>query len=146
MRKLKESYWNKFKKRDKKGRDTRDGILFEDLVMELLKLKYPGEWTRTRKSHDDNRDFYLITNDSRIWAECKNYEQSIALDTIAPTLVMAQIYSANKIIFFSYSKINRMAHRKLYSFATSTQKQIEIFEEEQLDQLIIENNLGLSKK
>ncbi len=142
MRKLNGSYWDRFKKKND-TREVRDGILFEDLVIELLKLTYPGEWKRTKKSHDDNRDFYLITNESRIWAECKNYEQSIALNTIAPTLVMAQIYSVNKIIFFSYSKINKNAHRKLYSFAASTQKEIEIYEEEQLDNLIIKCNQGL---
>lgn len=146
MRKLKNSYWNKFKNIDIDGKETRNGLLFENLIIELLKIIYPGNWKRTKKTHDDNRDFYLITDKSRIWAECKNYKKSIALDTIAPTLVMAQIYSVNKIIFFSYSKINKNAHRKLYSFATSTQKDIIIYEEEQLDDLIIQCNQGISNK
>lgn len=146
MRKLKNSYWDRFKNIDKNGKDIRNGLLFEDLIIELLKIEYPGDWKRTKKSHDDNRDFYLITDKSRIWAECKNYEKNIALDTIAPTLVMAQIYSVNKIIFFSYSKINKNAHRKLYNFAISTKKEIAIYEEEQLDELIIKCSQGLPNR
>ena len=116
MRKLKESYWNKFIQLDIKQKFKRNGILFEDLVECLLKIKYGCEWIRTSKSHDNNRDFYLTTSEFSYWAECKNYKDVIALDTIAPTLVMAQIFEVNKIIFFSYSDINFSAKNKIFSF------------------------------
>lgn len=72
MRKLKESYWNKFLKIDSCQKAKRNGILFEDLVEHLLEIKYGCKWIRTPKSHDNNRDFYLTTDEFSYWAECKN--------------------------------------------------------------------------
>lgn len=137
MRKLAKTYWNKFLTVNTKGNLIRDGILFEDLVEELLKLEYPSTWKRTKKSHDFNRDFHLTTQDQKVWAECKNYEDDISLDTIAPTLVMAQIFTVNQIVFFSYSTINSSARRKIYAFASRTNKNIYIVDEALLDTLII---------
>lgn len=146
MRKLKESYWNKFIQLDIKQKFKRNGILFEDLVECLLKIKYGCEWIRTSKSHDNNRDFYLTTSEFSYWAECKNYKDVIALDTIAPTLVMAQIFEVNKIIFFSYSDINSSAKNKIFSFGEKTHKKIDIFSGNTLDELIIESSKFLPEK
>ena len=144
-RKLNENYWNKYKcfKNDKL---IRDGIKFEDLIEQLLQLEYGQRWKRTNKTHDDNRDFYLIDKDLLKWAECKNYEETIAMSTIAPTLVMAQIYDVSKIIFFSYSKINQKAQTKLYSFAEKTGKGIQIYDAGLLDGLIIKHRSLLSPR
>lgn len=101
MRKLNDSYWDKYTYIDQKNKIIRDGIEFENLIEELLRIKYGMSWKRTGKSHDNNRDFHLTTTNYREWAECKNYKNSISMETIAPTLVMAQIFDVNKIIFFS---------------------------------------------
>ena len=91
MRKLKESYWNKFLKIDSSQKVKRNGSLFEDLVEHLLEIKYGCKWIRTPKSHDNNRDFYLTTDEFSYWAECKNYTSSIELKVLESTLVMAQL-------------------------------------------------------
>ncbi len=146
MRRLNEIYWNKFIKKDFSGKSRRDGLLFEELIEYLLQIEYRQEWVRTPISHDNNRDFHLTTPEFTYWAECKNYTHSIALDTIAPTLVMAQIFEVNKLIFFSYSDINSSAKNKIYSFGASTKKEIEIFSGNTLDELIIKNRDYLPKK
>lgn len=138
MRKLNEHYWNKFVKLNV-DENKRDGVLFEDLIEYILTLEYGHEWIRTSKSHDNNRDFYLTTSDFSYWAECKNHKKSIALDTVAPTLVMAQIFEVNKIIFFSYSDINSSAKNKIISFGDKTKKQIDIYSGNTLDELIIKH-------
>ena len=125
MKYFKDEYWERFTKivsqndRDKK---IRDGLEFEDLVESLLRLEFQGEWTRTKKTHDNNRDFYLYSELERIWVECKNYKTSIAMSTLAPTLVMAQIFDVSQIIFFSYSKISNSAKRKIFSFGRKVNK------------------------
>ena len=146
MRKLNDSYWDKFTYVDSKNKKIRDGIEFENLIEKLLNIEYGINWKRTGKSHDNNRDFHLTTAAYREWAECKNYKNSISMETIAPTLVMAQIFDVNKIIFFSYSEINRKAKEKIYSFAQKSKKEIEIFAENTLDELIIKNSPYLPDK
>lgn len=139
MRKLNDTYWNKFTTTDENGVRKRDGVIFEDLVDALLSIEYGYHWTRTPKSHDNNRDFHFTTAQFTQWAECKNYNKPIALDVIAPTLVMAQIFEVNKLIFFSYSNINFSARKKIFSFGSKAKKEIEIFAENTLDELIIKN-------
>lgn len=139
MRKLKDSYWEQFTCYTSFNKKIRDGIKFENLVEKLLEIEYGTEWVRTAKTHDDSRDFYLMTTDYMQWAECKNYNTSISLETIAPTLVMAQIFDVNKIIFFSYSEINRFAKKKVHFFGEKTGKKIEVFAGNTLDELIIKN-------
>ena len=146
MRQLTDEYWNKFTKIRTDGAITRDGLQFEDLVECLLKIEYGKEWKRTPKSHDNNRDFHLTTPEYTLWAECKNYAKTIALDTIAPTLVLAQIFDVNKLLFFSYSDINFSAQKKIYSFGTKTKKEIEIYAGATLDKLIIKNKRHLPVK
>ena len=145
MRKLNDSYWDQFTYNISSEKKVRDGIKFEDLIERLLAIEYKANWIRTSKSHDDSRDFYLTTTDYTQWAECKNYTSSISLETIAPTLVMAQIFDVNKIIFFSYSEVNRFAKKKIYAFGERTGKEIEIFAENTLDELILRNREFLSK-
>lgn len=138
MRKLLDSYWDRFLTKNSDGKLVRNGVLFEELIEKLLILSYPAEWIRTPGSHDYNRDFYITTSDQKIWAECKNHNNDIALDTIAPTLVMAQIFAVNTIIFFSYSLFNLPARRKIYAYGMSSNKQVYIVDESKLDDLIIQ--------
>lgn len=136
MYKLPECYWEQFIKIDKEGKKSGDGQAFESLVAVLLKIKYGTEWTPTKKSHDDNRDFWILLEKEHIWAECKNYQNTIAMDILAPTLVMAQVYEVDTILFFSRSAINEKAKNKILAFGEKSKKEIFFFDGEHLDTLI----------
>lgn len=144
MDKIDPKYWNKF--RDSKLPLRYSGIKFENLVNELLKIMYGVEWVRTKKSHDNNRDFWITLNAKKMWAECKNYNDTIAMDILAPTLVMAQIYNTNIIIFFSRSRINPKAKDKILAYGEKTEKEIIFFDAERLENLILEKRTYLPKK
>ena len=151
MKKLSKSYWDKFKVESKNGNGSKyDGLKFENLINELLAVLYGKEWVRTGKSHDDNRDFWTLmeTEDgqNKLWAECKNYRDKIALDILAPTLVMAQIYGVNTIIFFSRSQINTRAKNKILLYGEKTGKRIIFYDADILEDLIINNSSYLSPK
>ena len=139
-------YWARFTKHIAEGKSRGDGISFENLVEKLLSAKYGTKWARTKKSHDHNRDFWLLLKDERIWAECKNYQNSIAMDVLAPTLVMAQVYDVNTILFFSRSSINRSAKNKILAFGEKASKQINFYDAENLEQLILAFQNRLPKK
>lgn len=131
-----DQYWMRFTKQTDDGKRMGDGVGFENLVEKLLSAKYGTKWTRTKKSHDFNRDFWLLLKDERIWAECKNYQSSISMDVLAPTLVMAQVYDVNSILFFSRSSINQSAKNKILAFGEKAKKQINFYDAENLEQLI----------
>lgn len=139
-------YWMRFTKQNADGKRKGDGISFENLVEKLLSAKYGTKWRRTKKSHDSNRDFWLLLKDERIWAECKNYQSSIAMDVLAPTLVMAQVYDVNTILFFSRSSINRSAKNKILAFGEKAGKQINFYDAENLEQLVLAFQNRLPKK
>lgn len=149
MKKLPQSYWDRFKTNYKSGNTSKyDGLKFEDLINELLTSLYGNEWTRTRKSHDNNRDFWTLmkteNGKSKVWAECKNYRDKIALDVLAPTLVMAQIYGVNTVIFFSRSEINQRAKDKILLYGEKTEKKIFFYDADTLEDLIINHSNHLS--
>lgn len=151
MKKLSKSYWDKFKVDSKNGNSSKyDGLKFENLINELLKILYGKKWVRTGKSHDNNRDFWTLmkTEDgqNKLWAECKNYRDKIALDVLAPTLVMAQIYGVNTIIFFSRSQINTRAKDKILLYGEKTKKRIIFYDADILESLIINNKNFLPPK
>ena len=133
-----EKYWSQFVIKTSDGKQKGNGILFENLIRSLLHAKYGVCWNRTPKSHDDNRDFWLLTEEQRIWAECKNYHDKIAMDVLAPTLVMAQVFDVNIILFFSRSPINQRAKNKILAFGEKTNKQICFYDAEILENLIWE--------
>ena len=60
MHRLNSEYWDKFKKMNKQGELVGDGLAFENLIEALLKAKYGISWNSTLKSHDNNRDFWLL--------------------------------------------------------------------------------------
>lgn len=145
MKYLSKKYWDKFTKTSN-DKIIRDGIAFEKLVAQLLLLEYGVSWKHTKKSHDQNRDFYLYLKDERLWAECKNYQSKISMDILAPTLVMAQIYDVDTIIIFSYSPLNKYAREKIYAFGSSTGKKVLIYDDEVLEELIIKHRQKLPIK
>ena len=146
MKKLLSEYWNIFLDIDENGDEKGNGEEFECLVEYLLSAIYGKKWTRTKKSHDDNRDFWIHLDEQHIWAECKNYKDTIAMNVLAPTLVMAQIYEVNEILFFSRSKINRSAKDKILAFGEKTKKTILFYDGKNLEDLIWCYRLQLPEK
>ena len=124
MKKISSAYWVKFIKKDSDGNEKGNGIEFENLVNCLLVSMYGKKWKGTGGSHDNNRDFWLYSENQHLWAECKNYSNTIAMNILAPTLVMAQIYEVNEILFFSRSVINRFAKNKILAFGEKTNKMV----------------------
>ena len=117
MHRLNSEYWDKFKKMNKQGELVGDGLAFENLIEALLKAKYGISWNSTLKSHDNNRDFWLLLENEHLWAECKNYQDTIAMNVLAPTLVMAQIYQVNTILFFSQLRVSSAMDMTAYARA-----------------------------
>ncbi|NBH99710.1 hypothetical protein D7Y41_02340 [Anaerotruncus sp. 1XD22-93] len=136
MKKLRLEYWDYFTKKGKGGKTRGDGIKFEGLVKCLLAAQYGIEWIGTQKSYDDNRDFWIYFKEKHLWAECKNYKDSIAMDVLAPTLVMAHIYEVNEILFFSRSNINPNAKNKILAFGEKSNKTILFFDGVNLEKLL----------
>lgn len=136
-----EEYWSHFIEMDNKtNRMKHNGHEFEKLVHCLLQEMYSGtiiKCEQTQTTHDGNKDFKARDNDKIYWAECKNYNTTIDLKTLAATLVMAEIENVNVILFFCYSPINENTKTKLSSFSKSTNKTIYFYDGNLLDQLIL---------
>lgn len=136
MKYLLPNYWNNFLKNN-------DGQLFEQLCLNLLKFMYPNEeWHQTSSSWDGKKDFYADINVGGIsqikcWAECKCHTDNLSIDVISSTLVVGTLENAGIIIFFSYSPLNRNAVEYLAFFKEKTGKQILIFDDIKLEELII---------
>lgn len=141
-----ENYWKKFLTINSKGEEIYDGKKFEKLTKSLLAILYGKKWKETGTTHDGSKDFYLRRNNELLWAECKNYKDTIALNILAPTLVMAQVCDANVILFFSRSMINRFAKEKITTFGLKTSKSIIFYDADLLEQLILDCNDKLPKK
>lgn len=140
MKYLKESDWAKFIKPDK----THDGLMFESLIKKILELEYGEDtWQSTKASWDGSKDFYWHTHDHRRWAECKNYKSDISLNVLSPTLVMAQIYNVNDILFFSYSSIIKTARQKIIQFGLVSEKNIYFYDDDALEQIILKHKTDL---
>lgn len=146
MKRLKAAYWKKFIDEDENGHERGNGVEFENLVEYLLIALYGKKWMRTKKSHDNNRDFWIHLDEQHIWAECKNYKDSIAMSVLAPTLVMAQIYEVNEILFFSRSSINQFAKNKIMAFGEKSNKTILFYDGENLEFLIWKYHTQLPSK
>ena len=119
---------------------TNKGKKFEDLIENLLKAIY-GEniWRRTQITNDGKKDFAMpykdVGNDTH-WAECKNYNKRISINTLSPTLVMSAIENVPNIIFFSYSELNRNAYNYLSKFAKAYNKEIQVYSGRLLENII----------
>lgn len=136
--------WSLFTKNNQLGDGVNKGIAFEDVVEQLIKAMFPKEkWRRTPKSHDEKRDFVYPQDETlpdQKWAECKNYNENLSINTIAPTLVMGAIDKIKCIYFFSYSKLNDNAIEGILQYAESSKKKVNIFDGILLDNLIIKYN------
>ncbi len=138
MKFLTEAAWEAFIVR--KGQSTRfDGDKFEHLVRGLLRERFPGEWHGTPRTRDGGKDVVdRSISGSVAWAECKMYRESISLQIVSNTLVMAVIESdVNRILFFSYSEMIGNAKDHLARYATNTGKTVQIFDAELLEELIL---------
>lgn len=125
------------------GNDSRTvnkGILFEDVIEQLLIEMFPNEvWRRTGESHDGKRDFVYPAEHylrEQKWAECKNYESNLSINVIAPTLVMGAIENIECIFFFSYSPLNDNAIETLLRYSGSGKGIIKIYDGNLLESLI----------
>ena len=137
-----EAYWKRFEKRNDKASDgiVRDGRLFEDLVEHLMASMYGDGCKRTKTTHDFNRDFHIFIDGEEVWAECKNYKGSITMSVLAPTLVMAQVFDASTLLFFSVSRINDSAKRKILLFGEKCNKRVFFYDGEDLETLVKARN------
>lgn len=140
---LTQPYWNAFQS---------DGILFEELVGELLSLEYPGHtFHQTKTTHDGSRDWELnipLLNHTSadIWFECKFHKKSLAADKVAMTLVMAYAEDAKQIVFFSYSPFNRGFEQKVAQFSDRSKIPVFLFGDTDLESLILRHWTALDTK
>lgn len=138
MKYLTEAFENEFVEY-RKEKKIYSGILFEKLVFMLLEELFPSfSWHDTPITHDGSKDFYAQYDETLYWAECKNYSDKISLQTIAPTLVMAQLCNADEIYFFSQSEIKDNVKKKLCYYANINQKKIRFYDDIALEQIIFE--------
>lgn len=135
------------KTNEKKIRYVHDGEKFEELVSDLLEKMYPdtGSWNPTATTHDGSRDYYTQIQDRLLWAECKNYSNNIALSTIAPTLVMAQVCNVDELLFFSSSPINENTKKKLCFYSHINKKVVKFYDGDVFEQLLFKYRTILDK-
>lgn len=135
------------KTNEKKTRKIHDGKKFEEMVSDLLEKMYPdtGSWNPTAATHDGSRDYYTQIQDRLLWAECKNYNNNIALSTIAPTLVMAQVCNVDELLFFSSSPINENTKKKLCFYSHINKKVVKFYDGEVFEQLLFQYRAVLDK-
>lgn len=135
MRILTDEHWKHFQLPSGK----KSGERFESLVLQLLEARYgKGTWIQTKQSWDGSKDFYYYNNQTRMWAECKNYTSAVSLDVLSPTLIMAQICEIDDVLFFSYSRIVPQAKTKFIHYADRSNKRVFFFDDEALEELILE--------
>lgn len=139
MKKLTPEYWKDFEYLQD-GAAKKDGDKFEQLAADMLTILYQNKgitFQRTQTTHDGSKDF-VGKQDGReiIWAECKNYKNSISLTQVSPTLVMAEVCQIDEIIFFSYSEITSGTRKKLCSYAQLRGKKLRLYDGEALESLI----------
>lgn len=140
MDKLTSDYWKKFE-HIVDGKLKKDGEVFEALVADMLALMYRQEQIRfepTPTTHDGSKDF-VGSRDGRdlIWAECKNYRNTVSLTQVAPTLVMAEIYGIQQVLFFSYSELSHYARWHLCRYVGLPGKSLTLYDGEALESLIL---------
>lgn len=148
--KIRKLDWSLFTKDNQLSNGVNKGIAFEDIVEQLIKAMFPKEkWRRTPKSHDEKRDFVYPQDETlpdQKWAECKNYNENLSINTIAPTLVMGAIDQIQCIYFYSYSKLNDNAIEGILRYAELSKKKVKIFDGILLDNLIIKYNSQIETK
>lgn len=141
MKYLVTNCWSKFYDEEKK---RFNGEMFEKLVEYLLIKQYGAQvWTPTQQTWDGKKDFYreyYLDNEKFYdWAECKMYKESLSINVLTPTLIMSTLKPVNEIIFFSYSSLNENAKDILCEFAATHHKNVKVYDDEKLEELIIQS-------
>ena len=141
MKILSEHYWSKFLIKQKDNTFKYNGLAFENLVENLLNLEFDHlDWEKTKTSWDGARDFIGRKNGARdVWAECKMYKNTLQLNVISKTLIMAINYRINRIIIFSLSKLTPGTIKELANFSSTTVTHVQVFDDELLEGLIIKH-------
>jgi hypothetical protein len=116
-----------------------DGDRFETLSFEILKAEFGGDWCRTKRSFDGNKDFVLEFQNRTIWAESKAYAKTLTYHVVSPTLFMALIGEPEAIVLISRSGIHVRSKCYLAQFQRKTGKRIIALDGDTLDRLIISN-------
>lgn len=136
MKHLTSMYWKNFKS---------DGKLFEQLSKALIEYEYgqtdfyivggPGDGGK-----DVCKDIPLLGNyHTQIWAQCKFYSRTLSFDDISFTLLMAYLKNTNQILIFSYSKVSATFLENLNEYITRTAKDVILYADEELEDLIIKH-------
>lgn len=117
------------------------GECFESLVQKiLLKLfiKQNINFKATKITHDGSKDFWAIDEEQkRWWAECKNHTSNLSMKTLSPTLLMAELYEIDYLLFFSYSKLNDNLLRKIGLYSNKHNKRVFIYDDIVLENIIV---------
>lgn len=131
------------KKKKEEVSEVNKGIQFESLVQSLLCIMFEESdliFQPTKASHDGSKDFWAIDEEDALWwAECKNYTSNISLTQLAPTLIMAELNNIQYLLFFSFSKLNDSLKRRIGQYSYEHQKEVFIYEDELLEELLFEN-------
>ena len=113
------------------------GKKFEELSLDLLEQLFSKGWKKTKESHDGNKDFVLNFSSESHWAESKAYKEPLSYHIVSPTLFMAFLGDATKIIFLSRSHFRKTAKPLFSEYQRRTGKQILCFDGVLLDNLIL---------
>ncbi len=120
----------------------KDGFSFEDLTQKILRDKYGDVFIPTKYTNDGGKDFFSnqeVLSDFKIWVECKMYKNdNLSFNDVTKTLLMAYVEDINKIIFFSYSKVNSRFKKQVEKYKDKTTIDVEIYDDELLENLILE--------
>ena len=100
MKKISSAYWKKFINIDSDGNEKGNGIEFENLVNCLLVSMYRKKWVVTGGSHDNNRDFWLYSENQHLWAEC-SLQSCLNSSFILPVLIFT-IFTFLPFYLFAY--------------------------------------------
>lgn len=143
MQNLTDKFWKSFNSKT----TSKKGKKFEELIKTVLEAKYgQNKWKGTSDSWDGSKDFYYYNIDENMWAECKNYKSTIGLKVVSPTLIMAQIYNIDTLLFFSYSPINDNTKSKIVKYSDNAHIKVIFFDDEALEKLLFNYWSYISKK
>jgi tetratricopeptide (TPR) repeat protein len=138
--------WDKFKRETEAGFSF-NGDEFEELIRCLLDETFSGTWEKTPPTRDGGKDVVDRSIPGDIaWAECKMYKRPLSLYVVSNTLVMAFLEeNVRRILFFSYSNMTDEAKKYLASFASRAKKEIQVFDGELLENIILRSRKTMDK-
>jgi len=133
LRSIPEKIWQKYFA-DENG--NYGGKRFEQLSIDILEECFSRGWKATKASHDGNKDFVLQCAGEQHWAESKAYRDPISYHVVSPTLFMAILGDAAKVIFLSRSAFRRTAKPLFAQYQRKTARKVHCFDGAILDNLI----------